>query len=220
MIASLHRFCGLACLCVLGIGAMSPAAAGAITYISSERYILVSGLPRVDAVGFSDFNQSLENFTIPFPGGRTAFRRASQLSTLRTDRILLQLFAETSMPNSSGGTSGASIFRVRFQVDVATVFRLDTGPLSSVNVADAGVGLHNIDSNQSVFNLNQPLTNPLHGVLQPGTYSLGATASAGSQRTVAGRAEASISFVVPAPGPLIGSLIGFSLVSIHRRRTL
>lgn len=214
-----RQSCVAMLMCVGAALAVAPATHGAITYISSERYVLVTGLPRVDAVAFTNFNQSLEKSTIPSPGfPPQAFRRASQRSQLLFDRMIAENFAETDRPLASGSIAGFSRCDIVFSVDVATQYRLDVGEVfNTTNGGFAVVGLSDFVTDQTIVSFTNAFHQTAQGVLLPGTYRFVVRASADSLSNTFGPARATGVLVLPEPR-LIAWSVPAVLASLRRRR--
>ncbi|MBY0313014.1 MAG: hypothetical protein K2W85_13160, partial [Phycisphaerales bacterium] len=122
-----HRMWFLTAFAFLSAASIAPSSGAAvITYLNSTRYVQAGA--RVDAIGFTNFSQSLESFDIIFGAPRN-IERASQFSQLLSDRIIAQCSAETAAQVGSGANGATSWCVVTFSIADATPYRLDVGPV-------------------------------------------------------------------------------------------
>lgn len=191
------------------------AGAAVITYLNSERY--VQALPqRVDATGFDDFNQSIEDFDIIL-GSRANIERATQISRLRSDRIIAQCSAETAAQFGSGANGAVSRCIVAFSLSEESPYRLDSGPVFfTTSGGGAQVSLRNLDTGVTVEFINSSPTSSRFGVLLPGTYQFIVTASASSLQFTQGPSAAFGALVLPGPSAAI--VLACGIVWVPRRR--
>lgn len=208
---------------LLAMGSDTRTAEGVmITYISSTRYIEGIGIPREEAVGFTDFDVSRGAF-VGFPMSTITYARveASQTSRLLSDRIevstaTLTQFIENPLGNS---ISAISLFDIQFTIDQPTQVSLAIGPIfSRSNGGSAGVSLLNSAGVTVLSATGSPLDLPLQtAILQPGRYSLFGGCESGSRQSLAGAAQAIAVLTVPASSMGVGVAAALGLAGLRRR---
>lgn len=196
-----------------------------ITYISSTRFIEGNGVPREDAVGFSDFNVSRGAFVgMNQPTFLYARVEAAQTSRLLSDRIEVNCSTLTQFIQNPQGNSisARSSFDIRFVIDEATQVTLNPGPIfSQSNGGSASVSLLSASGTQILVATGSPLDPPFQqSVLQPGEYRFVGGCSSGSLQSVVGPAQTVATLTIPPTSAGMTGLVGLVAASIPRNRRL
>jgi hypothetical protein len=211
-------------VCFVHAGISRSSEGAMITYISATRYIQGNAIPRVDAVGFDDFDVSRFGIVGPTASGLLARTEASQTSRLLPDRI--EFFAATRtqfLENPQGNSiSAVSSLSVVFSVNEPTGVTLSMGQtFSQSNGGSASAALLDSTNNIIVAATGSPLDPPFQTVvLQPGQYRFVGGSGSGSLQSVAGPAQVIATLTVPATsmGLIASMVVGSGLVRRPTRR--
>jgi hypothetical protein len=199
--------------------ALSGAAQGAITYLSSNRSVSATAVDvpagAVSTTGFEDFDERIApSAPAPYEFVRTA---ASQRSRLLQDRIDVECAATVE------GISGPfprfecqTFLNVVFEVDTPSWVTLYTGPIFR-GIGQSSSSVFFGTSTTTIFSLISS-SPPLSTLLQPGQYRFTVGAAASNRGIGAsGQTAAIASLVIPSQPTIVCCFVVMICASRRRR---